>query len=250
MRTPVPAGTIPKPPILTQADEQYGHEVLSQLSDQYELETDDKKVTRVRDLVEKLTQPIGANRDPWHVYVFKSPSVKNAAATRGNHIFVWSGILTMLPDDNDLSVVIAHEIAHVLAEHPSESEGEAAASLLSQVLGAITQSAIVYGGGHPSLADMTGDLTSVTMNGLITNPESQRKELEADIIGMHLLAEAGIDPTLALKFWERNLNNPELDSGLPQFFSSHPSSSNRLAEIRKYLPDAMNRYKNSRQPTW
>ena len=250
MRQPIPAGTIPKPPILTQEDEQYGHDVLSELSEQYELELDDKKVSRVRDIVDTLTKSIGADKDPWHVYVFRDPSVKNAAATRGNHIFVWSGMLDMVTDDQELSVIIAHEIAHVLADHPTPSEDEQTISLISQIIGTIAQNAIIYNGGHTSIADLTGDLTSSTLSGFMVNPESQRKELEADVIGMHLLAEAGIDPRLAVRFWEKNLNNPELNSGLPQFFSSHPTSKDRLEQIKLNLPGALKRYQDSKKPTW
>lgn len=250
MRAPIPPGTIPKPPILTQDDEQYGHDVLSQLSEQFELERDDKKVERARHIVDRLTVAIGANTDPWHVYVFDSPETKNAAATRGNHVFIWSGMIIFLPDDSELAVVIAHEIAHVLADHARQSESEQTATLLSQIAAAVAQTAILYNGGTNSIADLAGTLTEGSMNGIITNPESQRKELEADVIGLHLLAEAGINPQLALNFWKKNLNNPDFDSGLPQFFSSHPSSEDRLVEIERNLPAAMERFRKSHAPTW
>jgi len=250
MRRPVPAGTIPTPPLLTQDDEQYGHDVLSVLSEQYELDQNDKRIDRARGIVNRLTKAIGANKDPWHVYVFKDPTLKNAAAARGNHVFIWSGMMDSLPNDDELSVVIAHEVAHVLADHPSESDGEASASLISQIAAAVAQVAVLQSGAHTSVADMTGQLTEGTLNGLMVNPESQRKELEADVIGLHLLAEAGIDPTLALKFWEKNLNNPDFSSSLPQFFSSHPSSEERLEEVRANLPAAVERYKKSKNPTW
>lgn len=250
MRQPVPAGTIPNPPALTQDDEQYGHEVLSVLSEQYELDQNDKRIDRARSIVDRLTKAIGANKDPWHVYVFKDPTLKNAAATRGNHVFIWSGMMDSLPNDDELSVVVAHEVAHVLADHPTESDGEATASLISQIAAAVAQVAVIQSGAHTSVADLTGQLTEGTLNGFIVNPESQRKELEADVIGLYLLAEAGIDPTLALKFWEKNLNNPDFGASLPQFFSSHPSSEERLEEVRNNLPAAMDRYRRSKNPTW
>lgn len=242
MRQPVPAGTIPNPPVLTQADEQYGHDVLSQLTEQFPLDQNDARIERARRIVERLTSSIGANKDPWHVYVLSSPDVKNAAATRGNHLFIWSGMLDSLPNDDELSVVVAHEVAHILAEHARESEGEQTAALLSQIVGAAAQSAIIYSGGVEVVADLAASLTQQTVGGLIVNPESQRKELEADLIGLHLMAEAGIDPRIALAFWTKNLNNPDFDSGLPQFFSSHPSSDERLKTIRQNLDGAIQRY--------
>lgn len=242
MRQPIPVGTIPTPPVLTQEDEQYGHDVLSQLTEQFPLDENDARIERARRIVDRLTSAIGANRDPWHVYVLSSPDVKNAAATRGNHVFIWSGMLDSLPNDDELSVVVAHEVAHVLAEHARQSEGEQTAELLSQVVGAVAQNAIIYNGGIDVVANLAASLTQETVGGLIVNPESQRKELEADLIGMHLMAEAGIDPRIALAFWTKNLNNPDFDSGLPQFFSSHPSSSERLKAIRQNLEGAIRRY--------
>ncbi len=249
MRQPVPAGVIPESKPLSPEDEQYGHEVLSELTEQFPLDQIDSNINRVRDIVDKLTSAIGASNNPWHVYVLKAPQVKNAAATKGNHIFVWSGMLDTLKDDNQLSVVIAHEIAHVLAEHAKQTSGETSSQLITQLAGAAAQNAAIYQGSIGAVADLAGLLTQQTITALIINPESQRKELEADIIGMHLLAEAKIDPRTALAFWERNLNSPDFDNGLPQFLSSHPSSNERLDNIRNNLSGALKRFERADRPT-
>ncbi len=242
MRQPVPPGTIPIPKPLSVDDEQYGHDVLSQLTEKYPLSQDDAKIERARRLVSRLTDAAQASGDPWHVYVLTDPTIKNAAATKGNHIFVWTGMLDTLTNDNELSVVIAHEIAHVLADHANISANEEASQLISQVAGAVTQNALIYNGSVGALANIAAALTQETLGALLINPESQRKELEADLIGIHLMAEAGIDPRIALAFWEKNLNNSDFTSGLPQFFSSHPSSKERLKLIKINLDGAMRRY--------
>jgi len=246
MRQPVPAGTIPRPPPLTIEDEQYGHDVLSELTEKFPLDQNDARIERSRKLVDKLTGAIGASKDPWHVYVLKADSVKNAAATRGNHIFIWSGMLNAVPDDQELSVVIAHEIAHVLAEHARLNSNEEASQIMSQVVGGIAQNAAIYNGSVEVVANLAAALAQEAVGALIINPEAQRKELEADLIGIHLMAEAKIDPRIALAFWQKNLNNPDFESGLPQFLSSHPSSNERLLIINKNLPAAVSRYERAR----
>ena len=54
-RAPVPPGEIPSPTFVSEEDENYGHEVLSELSDKYPLDTNDARINRVRDIVDRLT---------------------------------------------------------------------------------------------------------------------------------------------------------------------------------------------------
>ncbi|MBX7144604.1 MAG: M48 family metalloprotease [Oligoflexia bacterium] len=234
----LPPGEIPKPRFVSAADEQYGHEVLSELSQQFELDRDDARVMRVRDVVQRLTSAAKANQDPWHVYVFNDPDFRNAAATRGNYIFVWSAILDDVHDDDELATILAHEIGHVLAGHTEPSPAEETRQMLAGIAGSATGQVIGATGHAGIIADLAEMAVKLSMQALLVNPELQAKELEADQIGLFLMTDAGYDPERAVGFWKRVQDNPNY-SGMPlQFLSSHPSSSERYQALEKLMAQA------------
>jgi len=65
--------------------------------------------------------------------------------------------------------------------------------------------------------------------------------LEADAIGIMLMAEAGYDPSAAPEFWER-FGKLKSAGGTVEFLSTHPSDSRRSAALRERLPEAMQAY--------
>ncbi|MCB0317426.1 MAG: M48 family metallopeptidase, partial [Bdellovibrionales bacterium] len=246
-RPPVPVGTIPKPPPLSSTDEQYGHQVLGELTRRFPLDTDDKRIERVRKVVDRLTGTSITGSDPWHVYVLVDNDFKNAAATRGNHLFIWTAMLDQLKNDDELASILAHEVAHVLAGHTNPDPVEQASEILSGLAGVATRIS-VQGSNVGALAQISGALVEELVKGFIVNPGSQKKELEADHIGLMLMAEAKYNPQKAIDFWERAQSMPEFGGGSGNaFFSSHPSSVERLNALKAALPAAMERYYGKKQ---
>ena len=72
-------------------------------------------------------------------------------------------------------------------------------------------------------------------------PYSRLHESEADRIGLTLMARAGYDPREAVPFWERM--NQKAERRPPEFLSTHPAPATRIANIKKYIPEAMVYYR-------
>lgn len=231
-------GEIPQITDVSEADEQYGHEVLNMMMDQYTLDREDQHISRVRTIVDKLAESANSNSAPWHVYVFADDSVENAAATRGDYIFVWTGILNKVRNDDELAAVLAHEISHVLAGHTQPTPAEEYSQMISEVSGEVTSQVISSQGNIGILANLAGSLTKALIESMIINPEEQRKELEADQIGLFLMAKANYDPKKSVEFWERMNNEGFGDLGPVQFLTSHPDSQARLEQLNRLLPEA------------
>jgi predicted Zn-dependent protease len=152
----------------------------------------------------------------------------------GGKIAFYTGILDKLKlTDDEVAMVMGHEIAHALREHARERMGKNAATnigtnLLSQVLG-LGQL------GH-----------TVTQYGaqLLTLEFSREDESEADLVGMELAARAGYNPRAGVSLWQKmasvNKNAP------PQWLSTHPASSTRIAEIEANLPKVEPLYRRAR----
>lgn len=244
-RKPIPPGVIPIGKAPTAADEEYGHQVASQLREKFPLDINNPAVDRITTVVDRLTAAAGADKQPWHVFLFRDPQFKNAAATRGNHVFVWTGMLSAVGDDNELAVVLGHEISHVLAGHTDPDPNEELKRILINV-GALAAGMAVSTATHSpfaqNLGNVTSSLTNEVGNGFLINPFSRSLELEADRIGMLLMAKAGYNPDAAISFWQKALRDPDFSSSIP-FFSNHPPANDRLEVLQKELPAARALYK-------
>ena len=66
------------------------------------------------------------------------------------------------------------------------------------------------------------------------------QELEADRVGLVLMAKAGYDPNEAVAFWKRMMKGK--DKAPPEFLSTHPATDKRIRELEQWLPEAMKYY--------
>ncbi len=241
-RTPVTPGYIPVATNLSLEDEQFGHAVLAEVTKTYPISHDRDAVLRVRGIADKLTRAAGANAHPWHIYVLEGDAVVNAAATRGNHLFVWTGMLQTASTDGELATVIAHELGHVLAQHTKPTPGEEAARVMADTSGSIAGQIVRTQPGYASLAQLAAILVSEGVKAIAVNPNSQRLEYEADHIGFFMMSDAGYDPREALRFWSKMVNVGGINAPGLEFFSSHPATEERLAELESLLPEAEARF--------
>ena len=240
-RAPVAPGEIPPGEYVTSEDEQYGQQVLAALTRTYPLSRDDDSINRVRDIVNNLADAAGAGDAPWNVYVLRGDRVVNAAATRGNFVFVWTGMLHTVRNDGELAAVLAHEMGHVLANHTQPTPSEEASEIMASVGGNVASQVVAVQGPYGALSGIAGLLTQEAIKAFIVNPESQRKEHEADQIGLFLMADAGYDPHNAIGLWT-TMSQQGTGAEVPTFLSSHPANDERIAELELLLPSAMERY--------
>jgi len=72
-------------------------------------------------------------------------------------------------------------------------------------------------------------------------PYSRTHESEADRLGLIFMALAGYNPNVAIEFWQRMA---ELNKAKPpEFLSTHPSDKTRIENLKKFLPEAIQYYK-------
>jgi predicted Zn-dependent protease len=167
----------------------------------------------------------------WEINLLGSKQV-NAFCMPGGKIAFYSGILDQLKlTDDEVAMVMGHEIAHALREHARERLGKAAAAngvgILAQVLGAgqFTQAAI--GGGS---------------NLLMLN-YGREDESESDLIGMELAARAGFNPQAGVSLWQKM--GAASKGAPPQFLSTHPSGPTRIADMQNNMAKVMPLYKQA-----
>ena len=74
-------------------------------------------------------------------------------------------------------------------------------------------------------------------------PFSRKHESEADYVGILLAADAGYDPREAVALWER-MGQMSGGGALSEFMSTHPSHETRIAQLNKWMPEAMAIYQS------
>lgn len=165
----------------------------------------------------------------WEVNLIGSKQV-NAFCMPGGKIAFYTGILDSLKlTDDEVAIVMGHEMAHALREH---GRARAAKNTALRLGAAVTSS--VLGLKH------TGQMVVGQGAQLMLLKFSRGDETEADLVGLDLAARAGFDPRAGIALWQKMgmLNK----SAPPQWLSTHPAGANRIAEMRTHLPEVMPLY--------
>jgi predicted Zn-dependent protease len=172
----------------------------------------------------------------WEVNVITSNQI-NAFCMPGGKIMVYTGLVKQLNlSDNELAVVIGHEMSHALREHSREQ--------VSQALAA--QTAIGVGTALLGLGQGSADIANAGYQALIATRFSRTDENEADRMGLELMARAGYDPRAGVTLWQKMLN-ANSGSQPPAFLSSHPTDTSRIQTIQSLLPTVMPLYETARR---
>ena len=205
---------------------------------------DHPQLKRIRAIAIKLI-PFAASWTPrakdwqWEVNLIGSPQI-NAYCMPGGKIAFYTGILDKLQlSDDEIAMVMGHEVAHALREHARERMGKSAVTNGVARIGGVLASAFL--GIDPHLTD---GLARGGAN-LLTLEFGREDESEADLVGMELAARAGFDPRSGVTLWQKmsaaNKGAP------PQWLSTHPSGTTRIADIQKNLPKVMPLFERARR---
>jgi predicted Zn-dependent protease len=228
------------------ARQQYG-EMLRQAASKNALGPDDHpQVIRLRRIAKDII-PHSYDWNPhakewkWEVNLLGSNQI-NAFCMPGGKIAFYSGILTQLQlTDDEVAMVMGHEIAHALREHARERMGKATATNGVAALGSTVAS--VFFGVNPQITDLVAKQGA----NLLNLKFSRDDETEADLVGMEIAARAGYDPRAGVTLWQKmsaaNKGAP------PQWLSTHPSGNTRIEEIQANLPKVMPLYEQAARKT-
>ena len=235
---------VPADQVERQAALQY-RETLAEAAKQQALApADNVQLKRLREIAQKII-PFANEWNPrvnqwkWEINLIGSNQI-NAYCMPGGKIVFYTGIIkTLNLSDDEIAVVMGHEMAHALREHARERMGKSTATQGLARLGGLLASSWL--GIDPNLAD------AVAQGGanLLTLKFGREDESEADLVGMELAARAGFDPRAGVTLWQKmaaaNKGAP------PQWLSTHPSSSSRISDMEASLPQVMPLYERTKK---
>jgi predicted Zn-dependent protease len=185
-------------------------------------------------VAQALLAQIPGGSSGWEIVVFDDKSV-NAFAMPGRKIGVYTGLLKVATNEDQLAAVIGHEIIHVLADHANERiSQQVAVGLGVDALSALAGTRGAVAGDATQAVLGTGAQVGILL------PFSRLHESEADTVGLDIMAKAGFDPRASVTLWQ---NMASASKGQPpEFLSTHPSHGSRINELQAHMPQALSLY--------
>ena len=212
------------------------------------LSDDKKQLEEIKEIGSKIENAVSSyfdsigSPDPtynfkWDYILVDNDKIKNAWCMPGGKIAVYTGILEITKNKHGLAAVMGHEIAHAVAKHSVERASRAL------ILNVGTAAIDIFTGGAISNTSRT---TGVDVAGMlrtfgIENPFGRKQESEADYLGLIFSSLAGYDIRESVKIWER-MKESNKGKEIPEWMSTHPSSTKRIANLNKWIPEIIIKY--------
>ncbi len=225
---------------LEQSARQQYRQTLSEANSKGALAPDDyPQLKRLRAIANRLI-PFTSQWNPdarkwkWEVNLIGSKQL-NAWCIPGGKIAFYTGILDQLQlNDDEVAMIMGHEMAHALREHARERLAKSKAtsmglSVASQLLG----------------LGQLGDVAANVGTQLLTLKYSRDDETEADLVGLEIAARGGFKPEASVQLWKKMLGATGGGKGQPSFLSTHPSGANRIEELEANLPKVQHLYQQA-----
>ena len=198
------------------------------------------QLQRIRAVATRLVPQSGQWNDRarqwrWEVNLLGSREL-NAFCMPGGKIAFYSGIIDQLQlSDDEIGMIMGHEMAHALREHARSriAKSQGTGQLLS--LGAQ-----LFGLGR------LGDVAASIGTQLLTLRFSREDETEADLVGLELAARGGYNPQASVSLWEK-MGRAGGGAGAPSFLSTHPSGPERIQQLQANVPKVQGLYQAARR---
>lgn len=213
--------------------EQFEHLVRSRMS----VVEDPEIVGYITGLVGDIARRMPPQPWPIKVGVLRQNAL-NAFAGPAGHMFVFTGLIANMENEDELAAVIAHELAHVSQRHIAKKIEQAQVVGLAALLGTLAGIFLGSEGGHALAYGSQAAGQATLLN------YSREDEREADDVGFQYLTAAGYDPRGMIRSFEILKRKQWLmGSGFPGYLSTHPGLSERIA----YLEDRIATLRSTRE---
>ncbi|WP_455755797.1 M48 family metallopeptidase [Sulfurimonas sp.] len=192
------------------------------------LSTNKVQISRVRTIGNRIAKAANRKDFKWEFNLVEDDQI-NAFCLPGGKVIVYTGIMKIAQNDDQLATVMSHEVAHALARHGAERMSH------QQISGVVKQlGSILVGSAAPEYAGAFDMAYGYGTQLGIMLPYSRSHEHEADEIGIHLMKKAGYNVNEAIIFW-KNMKKVKDGKAPPEFLSTHPSDDNRIQKISETI---------------
>jgi predicted Zn-dependent protease len=219
--------------ITIKEEEDLAREFLRYVTLQFEIIDDPIIVDYVNSVGKKILAKVPPQPFPYHFYVVKQ-DVYNAFATPAGHVFIYSGLLAAMDNEDELAGILAHEISHVTCRHISQKIERSKLISIATLAGVAAGMLLGAAGGGQAAGALT--MGSMAAGQSASLAFSRENEIQADQVGMVYLTEAGYTGEGLLSVLNKIRAKQWYGSDqVPTYLMTHPALEDRLAYIDTYL---------------
>jgi predicted Zn-dependent protease len=218
-----------------QQELQMGYQSAKEILNTEKISNDRQMTALVNRVGKKIATAAAQPGYKWQFFLIEKDQL-NAFCLPGGKVFVYTGLFRAVQNEDQLAVVMGHEVAHAIARHGAERMsmiqlGRMGKQIAGQVLG---------GGRYAGAINQAYGIGETY--GMVL-PFSRKFEYESDEIGLYLMTKAGYNPYEAVKFWDNMRRLKASTKTPPEFLSTHPADINRINKIKNLIPKALKHYK-------
>jgi predicted Zn-dependent protease len=185
----------------------------------------------ISEYINRVGQNLVRNSDAKVPFTFQliEGESPNAFALPGGYIFVYTGLLKLADEEDELAAALAHEIAHVAARHMTKQATKSEIFNLASI-----PAGVILGGGIGGIAARQGANLGIPA---VFLHFTRRDESEADYLGLQYMYAAGYDPNGAISIFEKmqSMQRSQPGTFARIFTSTHPMDSDRIQKAEKEI---------------
>ncbi|MGD2011088.1 MAG: M48 family metalloprotease [Desulfobacterales bacterium] len=219
--------------ITIKEEEDLAREFLRYVTLQLEIIDDPIIVDYVNSVGKRILAKLPPQPFPYHFYVVNQ-EVYNAFATPAGHVFIYSGLIAAMDNEDELAGILAHEISHVTCRHISQKIERSKLINIATLAGIAAGILIGAAGGGEAAGALT--MGSMAAGQSASLAYSRENEIQADQVGMVYLTEAGYTGEGLVSVLNKIREKQWYGSDqVPTYLMTHPALEDRMAYIDTYL---------------
>jgi len=219
--------------ITIKEEEDLSHQMLAAIYKQAEIIDDPAIVAYVNEIGRRILANLPEQPFQYHFYVIKE-DVYNAFATPAGHIFIYSGLIEAMDEEEELAGILGHEIAHVYCRHISQKIERQKKLSWATLAGVAAGVLLGVGGATEASQAVTMGAPAAAQSAELSY--SRDDEMQADQLGVKFITEAGYSPRGLLKILKKMRSTTWFGSEqVPTYLMTHPATEERIAFISSWL---------------
>jgi predicted Zn-dependent protease len=219
--------------ITVKEEEDMSRQMLAMIYKQFEIIDDPVVVKYVSKIGNRILAQLPKQPFAYHFYVIKE-QVYNAFATPAGHIFIYSGLLNAMEEEEELAGILGHEIAHVYCRHISQKIERSKKLGLATLAGMAAGVLLGIGGAGEAASAVTMGSAAAGQSAELAY--SRENEMQADEFGLQFITKAGYSADGLLKVLKKIRAKTWFGSEqVPSYLMTHPAVEDRISYIRSWL---------------
>jgi predicted Zn-dependent protease len=225
--------------ITIKEEEELSREFLKVVKNAFDIIDDPLIVAYINSIGQKIVSHFPQQPFAYHFYVVKE-DVYNAFATPAGHIFIYSGLIAAMENEDELAGILGHEIAHVYCRHISQKIERSKKVNMATLAGIAAGIFLGVAGAGEAAGALTMGSMAAGQSAMLAY--SRQDEVQADQIGLQYLVDSGYSGEGLLSVLNKIRSKQWYGTEqVPTYLMTHPAVEDRLAYIDTYLENPNNR---------